>query len=72
MPTKHFEHITPIKDKPVTPQLSERDTHVEVVEVVEDKGRMLKRVRAVATFPVTVIAGQTILATWGNAARAPC
>ena len=68
MPTEHFEHLTPIEDKPVTPQLSERDTHVDV-EVVEDKGRVLKRVRAVATFPVTVIAGQTILATWGNAAR---
>ena len=37
MPTKHFEHLTPIEDKPVTPQLSEPDAHVEVVE---DKGRV--------------------------------
>ena len=66
MPTEHFEHLTPIEDKPVTPQLSEPDAHVEVVE---DKGRIVKRVRAVATFPVTVIAGQVITAVRGNAVR---
>ena len=54
MPTEHFEHLTP--------QLFE-------TEVVEDKGRILKRVRAVATFPVTVIAGQVITAVRGNAVR---